>query len=77
MKKSYRQLSLKCHPDKTSDPEAPATFVKLTEAYKFLMGNKTLYDNLLRQHDLSYFRERLILVNRETQDEFEVEITDK
>jgi hypothetical protein len=46
----------------------------ITAAYKFLQLNKSLYDNLLRQHDPAFFRERLILVNSDTQEEFDVEL---
>jgi DnaJ-class molecular chaperone len=63
IKKAYRALSLQHHPDKSTDPASPAAFLAITAAYKFLQLNKSLYDNLLRQHDPAFFRDRLILVN--------------
>ena len=39
VKKSYRKLSLKCHPDKNKDPETIGKFQKITEAYETL-GDK-------------------------------------
>ena len=74
IKKAFRTLSLQHHPDKSTDPCSPQLFLDITEAYKFLLQNKSLYDNLLRQHDLTYFKERLILVNQESHEEFDVEL---
>lgn len=39
IKKSYRKLSLKYHPDKNKDPETVGKFQKITEAYETL-GDK-------------------------------------
>lgn len=36
IKKSYRQLAIKYHPDKNSDPEAPERFKKINHAYSVL-----------------------------------------
>ncbi len=36
IKKAYRKLALKWHPDKNKSPGAEARFIKITEAYKIL-----------------------------------------
>ena len=46
IKAAYRKLSLEFHPDKTAT-EDYTTFVKITNAYKFLMVNKPIYDNMI------------------------------
>ena len=38
IKKAYRALALKFHPDINKDPEAAEQFIKITEAYEFLIG---------------------------------------
>ena len=47
IKKSYRKLALKYHPDKNSDPSAKEEFQKISEAYQTLSNpkNRTNYDN--------------------------------
>jgi len=37
IKKAYRKLALKLHPDKCQDKDAPERFHKLQEAYDFIM----------------------------------------
>ena len=37
IKKAYRKLALKLHPDKCKDKDAPERFHKLQEAYDFIM----------------------------------------
>ena len=32
----------------------------MTESYKYLMTNKDLYDNIVRQSDIAHFRERIV-----------------
>jgi hypothetical protein len=36
IKKHYRKLAMRLHPDKNPSPEAKALFIKITEAYDFL-----------------------------------------
>lgn len=38
IKKSYRKLSLKWHPDKNSSPDASEMFIKVAQAYEVLSG---------------------------------------
>lgn len=47
IKKAYRSLSLKLHPDKNPDPEAISKFHKISEAYEILgdENKKAEYDN--------------------------------
>jgi curved DNA-binding protein CbpA len=40
IKKSYRKLATKFHPDKNSDADAPAKFIEITEAYNVLSDRK-------------------------------------
>ena len=47
IKKAYRKLALKLHPDKCQDKDAPERFHKLQEAYDFIMEpgmNQTSYN---------------------------------
>ncbi|KAG9392972.1 DnaJ domain [Carpediemonas membranifera] len=46
IKKAYRTLSLTCHPDKNSDPEASKLFIDITKAYQILSDDekRKLYD---------------------------------
>jgi preprotein translocase subunit Sec63 len=39
IKKSYRKLSLKYHPDKNTEPGAEDMFVKINKAYEILTGS--------------------------------------
>lgn len=38
IRKRYRQLAMKYHPDRNSSPDAQAKFIALTEAYEVLLG---------------------------------------
>jgi len=41
IKKNYRLLAVKFHPDKNSHPDAPAKFIAITEAYDTLSNKKS------------------------------------
>jgi len=41
VRKSYRQLAMKYHPDRNSSPNAEEMFIRLTEAYEILIGKRT------------------------------------
>ena len=47
IKKRYRQLALKYHPDRNKDSEAPEKFKEISEAYSILSDNqkRQLYDS--------------------------------
>ena len=50
LKKNYRRLAMKMHPDKCKDPQANEKFSKLNEAYTLLSqtgGPETVIDNLM------------------------------
>ncbi|MEO1049880.1 MAG: J domain-containing protein [Bacteroidota bacterium] len=40
VKKAYRKLAMRYHPDRNSDPGAEDVFIELTEAYEVLMGER-------------------------------------
>ncbi len=40
IRKRYRQLAMRYHPDKNPDPDAEKLFIKLTEAYEILLGKR-------------------------------------
>ena len=40
VRKRYRQLAMKYHPDRNSNPGAEETFIQLTDAYEVLLGKK-------------------------------------
>ena len=45
MKKNYRLMALKFHPDRNKDEEATEKFIKINKAYEFLEAeaNRELY----------------------------------
>lgn len=51
VKKAYRQLSMKWHPDKNSSPEAKGQFQKISEAYETLGDDKKRQEyNMVRKN---------------------------
>jgi curved DNA-binding protein CbpA len=50
LKKNYRMLALKYHPDRNKDEEATEMFIKINRAYEFLEEepNRRLYADHIR-----------------------------
>lgn len=40
VRRKYRSLAMRYHPDKNSDPGASETFLKITEAYEIILGKQ-------------------------------------
>ncbi|BDU55421.1 DnaJ domain-containing protein [Limnohabitans sp. TEGF004] len=52
IKKAFRQKASQFHPDRNSDPDAPARFREVQEAYDVLSGNdkRKAYDDNRRRN---------------------------
>lgn len=44
IRKRYRQLAMRFHPDRNDSPDAEKKFIELTEAYEILIGKQTVSD---------------------------------
>jgi len=80
VKKQYRLLSLKYHPDKNDSPEAPAKFQEVQEAYRSVCTNPSLLNPKklsVRQgkgfiqteikvtlEDIYFYREHTLIIDR-------------
>ena len=60
IKKSYRKLSMKWHPDKNKSPEAELNFKKISEAYSVLSDEKSRHHYDMTQIPIHEVWERLI-----------------
>ncbi len=53
IKKSYRKLALKFHPDRNKAHGAKERFQVINNAYSFLTAKKDIYDRLLKEQKYS------------------------
>lgn len=51
VRKRYRQLAMKYHPDRNPNPGAEETFIQLTEAYEVLLGKKAPTNTGVKHRD--------------------------
>lgn len=49
MKRAYRELAKEWHPDRNSDPKAPAAFILINEAYEFLLDDERRNSHRMRR----------------------------
>lgn len=47
IKKQYRKLAMRLHPDKNPSPEAKSLFIKITEAYNYLSAQTSNQPGLI------------------------------
>jgi hypothetical protein len=72
IKKAYRTKILQFHPDKNKSPDAPAKFMEVQEAYKFLTNNSNhpgseSYPDVLNAFLKTVFREETTLISKLTE----------
>jgi hypothetical protein len=60
IKKQYRKLAMRLHPDKNPSPEAKVLFIKLTEAYDFLSKQSQHQPGLITDRKKEKTREERI-----------------
>ncbi len=65
LKKAYKQLALKYHPDRNSDPGAAETFSKIAEAYDVLStpDKRTQYDRFGSYNDSGFNQQQQYYYN--------------
>lgn len=57
IKRAYRQLALKYHPDRNPDPEAQQHFIEISEAYEYLInGGATTVEKNIDEQEWEAFR---------------------
>lgn len=54
IRKAYRKLAMKYHPDKNPDPKAHQVFVDLAEAYEILLNDKFQENSKLKTKEKSF-----------------------
>ena len=57
IKKQYRKLAMRLHPDKNPSPEAKSLFIKITEAYNYLSAQTSNQPGLITDRKKEKTRE--------------------
>ncbi len=60
IKKQYRKLAMRIHPDKNPSPEAKSLFIKITEAYNFLSSQNSNQPGIIADRKKEKTREERI-----------------
>jgi hypothetical protein len=60
IKKQYRKLAMRLHPDKNPSPEAKSLFIKITEAYNFLSSQNSNQPGIIADRKKEKTREERI-----------------
>lgn len=58
IRKAYRKLAMKYHPDKNSDPKAHQVFIDLAEAYELLINDNFKRNTIHKKRDDKSFDQR-------------------
>tara|TARA_B110001450_G_C17644876_1_gene490787 strand:- start:140 stop:628 length:489 start_codon:yes stop_codon:yes gene_type:complete len=71
IKKKYKQLALKYHPDRNKDVNAEEKFKKISEAYTSLVKKNTQSNNFSYMNDMNDIIQQLFRENKQSQQSYQ------